>query len=261
MIRLLTAVLLFASFDVVAQTQVPNVFEDGTPASAAEVNANFDALETAIDAIPEGPAGPQGEKGDKGDTGATGANGSDGFSTYQTVEGLGPGLSCGEGGSLFRSWLDVNSNGVFDFGTDSNYIESTVCNGVSGTNGTNGADDADGVAAGLSCATDQIIRWSGSAWVCVTEPITAYWVTKNYRSEFETQIEHNLERVSCSVPSSTSDLGDCFFEVSGVADHTRCATQVSDQYFRATVTTYPSAVEVRELRELEEIHVTITCLP
>ena len=166
MIRLLTAVFLFASVDVVAQTQVPNVFEDGTPASAAEVNANFDALETAIDAIPEGPAGPQGEKGDKGDTGATGANGSDGFSTYQTVEGLGPGLSCGEGGSLFRSWLDVNSNGVFDFGTDSNYIESTVCNGVSGTNGTNGADGADGVAAGLNCTTDQIIKWNGSAWVC-----------------------------------------------------------------------------------------------
>ena len=168
MIRLLTAVLLFASFDVVAQTQVPNVFQDGTPASAAEVNANFDALEAAIAAIPEGPAGPQGEKGDQGDTGATGANGSDGFSTYQTVEALGPGLSCGEGGSLFRSWLDVNSNGVFDFGTDSNYIESTVCNGVSGTNGTNGADGADGVAAGLNCTTDQIIKYDGSAWVCAS---------------------------------------------------------------------------------------------
>ena len=30
-----------------AQTQVPNVFEDGQPAKAAEVNANFDALEAA----------------------------------------------------------------------------------------------------------------------------------------------------------------------------------------------------------------------
>ena len=48
MIRLLTAVLLFASFHVVAQTQVPNVFEDGTPARAAEVNANFDAIEAAL---------------------------------------------------------------------------------------------------------------------------------------------------------------------------------------------------------------------
>ena len=66
MIRLLTAALFFASFNAVAQTQVPNVFEDGTPASAAEVNENFDALEAAIDAIPEGPAGPQGEPGPAG---------------------------------------------------------------------------------------------------------------------------------------------------------------------------------------------------
>ena len=66
MIRLLTAVLLFASFSVVADTEVPHTFEDGTPAKASEVNANFDALEAAIDAIPEGPAGPAGAKGDTG---------------------------------------------------------------------------------------------------------------------------------------------------------------------------------------------------
>lgn len=48
MIRLLTAVFLFASFGALAQTQVPNVFEDGTSASAAEVNENFDALEAAL---------------------------------------------------------------------------------------------------------------------------------------------------------------------------------------------------------------------
>ena len=47
--RLLTAVLLSTSLNAVAQTSVPNVFEDGTPASAAEVNANFDALEAQID--------------------------------------------------------------------------------------------------------------------------------------------------------------------------------------------------------------------
>lgn len=32
-----------------AQTEVPNTFEAGTPAHAAEVNENFDTLETAID--------------------------------------------------------------------------------------------------------------------------------------------------------------------------------------------------------------------
>ena len=62
----LLAILLILSLSALAQTQVPNVFEDGTPASAAEVNEDFDALEAAIDAIPEGPAGPQGEQGPQG---------------------------------------------------------------------------------------------------------------------------------------------------------------------------------------------------
>jgi len=115
MIRLLTAVLLFASVGVVADTEVPHTFEDGTPASAAEVNANFDALESAIDSNdedfelfradtqlllppsncstdqiikwngsawvcsdPSGAAGPQGEKGDTGDTGPQGPPGPQG---------------------------------------------------------------------------------------------------------------------------------------------------------------------------------------
>ena len=39
--------LVFGS--ALAQTQVPNTFEAGQPARATEVNANFDALELAID--------------------------------------------------------------------------------------------------------------------------------------------------------------------------------------------------------------------
>lgn len=39
--RLLPAILLLLPLSALAQTQVPNVFEDGTPASAAEVNENF----------------------------------------------------------------------------------------------------------------------------------------------------------------------------------------------------------------------------
>ena len=56
MIRLLTATLLVASFSVVADTKVPNIFTDGTPAKASEVNANFDALENAVDALPTPPS-------------------------------------------------------------------------------------------------------------------------------------------------------------------------------------------------------------
>ena len=37
----LLAILLLLPLSALAQTQVPNVFEDGTPASAAEVNENF----------------------------------------------------------------------------------------------------------------------------------------------------------------------------------------------------------------------------
>ena len=39
--RLPLAILLLLPLSALAQTQVPNVFEDGTPATAAEVNENF----------------------------------------------------------------------------------------------------------------------------------------------------------------------------------------------------------------------------
>ena len=143
MIRLLTAVLLFASFNAVAQTQVPNVFEDGTPASAAEVNANFDALEAAIDAIPQGPAGPQGEKGDQGDTGATGPQGPIGLTGVTGATGA-------KG--------DTGVQGI---------------QGEQGIQGAQGPAGADGVAAGLSCSNNQIIKWNGSAWACATDPFAS----------------------------------------------------------------------------------------
>ena len=66
MLRLFILTLLTASLNAVAETQVPHTFTDGTPAMASEVNENFDALEAAIDAIPQGPAGPQGPPGADG---------------------------------------------------------------------------------------------------------------------------------------------------------------------------------------------------
>ena len=63
LIVLSTLALVSTTF---AQTQVPNEFQAGQPARAAEVNANFDALENAVDQnataiqnIPAGPEGPQ----------------------------------------------------------------------------------------------------------------------------------------------------------------------------------------------------------
>ena len=61
------------------QTAVPNTFEAGQPARAAEVNANFDALESAIEtnatAITQIPAGPEGPEGPQGPVGPPGAQG------------------------------------------------------------------------------------------------------------------------------------------------------------------------------------------
>ena len=85
---------LSVSNSVVAQTQVPNTFQAGQPARAAEVNANFDALEAAIDAnataitqIPAGPEGPQGPPGPEGVMGPTGPQGPQGLEGPQGPEG------------------------------------------------------------------------------------------------------------------------------------------------------------------------------
>ena len=79
LIVLSTLALVSTTF---AQTQVPNEFQAGQPARAAEVNANFDALENAVDQnataiqnIPAGPEGPQGPQGDQGLQGPQGVMG------------------------------------------------------------------------------------------------------------------------------------------------------------------------------------------
>ena len=79
-------VALMFSGAALGQTQVPNDFTAGTPARAAEVNANFDALETAIDqnasdiqSIPAGPQGDPGPTGPQGLQGPAGPTGGSGF--------------------------------------------------------------------------------------------------------------------------------------------------------------------------------------
>ena len=56
----------------IAQTTVPNTFENGKVADANEVNENFEALATAIDNIPAGPPGPEGARGPMGPPGEMG---------------------------------------------------------------------------------------------------------------------------------------------------------------------------------------------
>jgi hypothetical protein len=228
MIRLLTAALLFASFHVAADTEVPHTFTDGTPAKASEVNANFDALEAAIDAIPEGPAGeqgpvgPQGEQGEKGDKGDTGDTGPQG---------------------------PVGNNGA------------SGIQGDKGDTGDQGPAGADGVAAGLNCTADQIIKWDGSAWVCVTEPITAFAYTNNVRAETALSFTHNFSQAYCLYTHR------CDFSVGGVSDHTQCVVQVSgtaadDGYNNpAYIYLYSGGIIVSNTVGGSELHVTAHCLP
>jgi hypothetical protein len=83
--KTLTGVLLAFSATAFAQTEVPHDFQSGQPARAADVNENFDVLETAIDQnaaaiqdIPAGPEGPQGPQGDQGPQGIQGPEGPQG---------------------------------------------------------------------------------------------------------------------------------------------------------------------------------------
>lgn len=69
-----------------AQTAVPNTFQSGSPALAAEVNENFTVLEQAVQVLeaigpvpgPQGPEGPQGPAGATGPIGLPGPQGIEG---------------------------------------------------------------------------------------------------------------------------------------------------------------------------------------
>ncbi len=94
---LIGLVALSFSATAMGQTQVPNDFQAGQPARAAEVNENFDTLETAVDknaadilAIssgPQGQVGPPGPQGPQGVPGMTGMQGAQGVAGAQGQQG------------------------------------------------------------------------------------------------------------------------------------------------------------------------------
>ncbi len=144
---LIGLVALSFSATAMGQTQVPNDFQTGQPARAAEVNDNFDTLETAIDqnaadilAIssgpqgqvgppgpqgpqgipgmtgmpgtqgPQGDAGAQGPQGPQGDAGAQGPRGQDGDTGMAGVDG--PGLVVVDSNGLVLGPF-VQTNGIY----------------------------------------------------------------------------------------------------------------------------------------------------
>jgi hypothetical protein len=105
-------VLVAIAFSATAgNVTVPNTFTAGTPAKAADVNANFSAVATAVNAsaqdiatlqtaVKNTPAGPQGPPGIQGTTGAQGPLGPTGPAGPQGQQGLqGP---AGPGGLLVK---------------------------------------------------------------------------------------------------------------------------------------------------------------
>jgi hypothetical protein len=103
------ALIAVVSTATAGTVTVPNTFTPGTPAKAADVNANFSAvanavnnnaqdiaaLQTTVQKIPTGnpgPAGPQGMTGPQGPAGPMGATGAVGPTGPQGVQGpAGPG--------------------------------------------------------------------------------------------------------------------------------------------------------------------------
>ena len=106
-----STLLLLVAGAANAQTQVPNTFQAGQPARAAEVNANFDALETAVDqnaaAIQGIPAGPQGIQGDPGPQGVQGVPGATGLQGPQGD--LGPQGPQGDQGDQGPAGADLSN--------------------------------------------------------------------------------------------------------------------------------------------------------
>ena len=101
MIRLLTAVLLFASFNVAADELKP--FSNGQVINADDFNHNFQKLEQDIangvtgpqgEQGPVGPQGEQGQAGPQGNPGVPGNDGAPGIQGEQGLAGVAAGLIC-----------------------------------------------------------------------------------------------------------------------------------------------------------------------
>lgn len=181
MIRLLIAVLLVTSFEVMAQKLLLNEFEDGKPAKAAEVNYNFDALNNQI------------------------TSNDDEF-------------------EQFRANTEI-------------------------------------VLPPSDCSKDQIIKWNGSAWVCVTEPVRAFFLNEDLTTtlNLDTALPNSSVKYDCGADG-------CDFYVYGqdaepLENHGLCVVQASGRAANDpdfTIQLYLKRVRLTGL-SAGELHITFTC--
>ncbi|MCH1579344.1 MAG: collagen-like protein, partial [Luminiphilus sp.] len=151
MIRLLTAALLVASFGVVADTEVPHTFEDGNPAKASEVNANFDALEAAIDATPADAI--------KAVTSADLDMDGNRVLFSNVFSQLADLPSASDNHGMFAH---VHETGEAYYAHAGNWIQIAKQSSIDGLSAT--------TLSALTCSTNQIIKYDGSEWVCAAMP-------------------------------------------------------------------------------------------
>ncbi|MFN5207960.1 MAG: hypothetical protein ACK5D8_00585, partial [Bacteroidota bacterium] len=141
---------------------------------------------------PQGPiglTGPAGATGATGPAGANGTNGSNGQNALVKTTNESAGANCATGGVKVEYGLDANGNGTLDASEINASLTKYVCNGAVGATGATGPQGPIGLTgpAGATGATgpqgpsgngysngtsnNQIMYWSGSAWVPIAPPV------------------------------------------------------------------------------------------
>ena len=243
MIRFLTAVLLFASFHVVADDL--KTFSDGQIIEADDFNHNFQKLEQDIANGVTGPQGEQGipgEKGDKGDIGIPGAPGSQGApgnDGQDGADGVAAGLSCTT--DQIIKWDGTN--------------DVWVC--------------ATDPFAGLNCNVGDQLRFATGGWECRAEPITASLIENSWEYLNEVvPIDIMFESLNNVETSNTCNSTSCYISVIGVADHASCVTQVTGGAVSGSanvdIFTFSGEILIGGINTWnygQAVYITISCTP
>jgi len=212
--------------------------------------------------------------------------------------------------SVVADDLKTFSNGQVinadDFNHNFQKLEQDIANGVTGPQGPKGdkGDTGDqgpagahGVAAGLSCTTDQIIKWDGTndVWVCATdpfaglncnvgdqlrmgssgwecraEPITASLIQNSWDGQdgISAPISTYFDSFNNVETNSYCDSIFCFIEVIGVVDHSSCVVQVTGGAVSGgadvNIDTTPQEIRIDPLftwNEGQAVYINISCTP
>lgn len=248
----------------IAQTQVPNTFQDGSVIEAEQFNENFDALKNAIDSIQggdQGPAGPQGEPGPEGPRGPAGVQGEAGPIGPQGPAGTqgetGPAGSPGPAG--LRG--ERGPAGISDLGCTTDQI-------IRWDDGTGAWVCATDPFVGLDCSNGDLLKFSSTdGWQCTTLPVTASLTDTSFDLFSGPTISTVFDSFNNVDPSEyCTPAYSCNFVVIGVSDHTACDIQITgnSRASRLTIVKETNRIIVYAMVDLEPsepLYVNISCPP